>query len=142
MKLSVKIDNQSFEVEVGNLQFRPIQVTVDGEAFEVWVEENGVPQALPAVSQPLIPAVPLVIEGATAQTGDRTKVVLAPIPGVIVSVGVKVGDNVVFGQELCVLEAMKMKNLIKANRSGKIAAIFIASGDQVRHNQALMEYCD
>jgi biotin carboxyl carrier protein len=73
---------------------------------------------------------------------DKTKSVLAPIPGVILSIAVKPGDAVVFGQELCVLEAMKMKNQIRANRAGKIAELRVAPGEQVRHSQVLFEYAD
>jgi biotin carboxyl carrier protein len=69
-------------------------------------------------------------------------VVTAPIPGVIISIAVKEGDIVKFGDEICVLEAMKMKNAIRANRAGKVAAICVTIGDQVRHGQTLIEYTD
>ncbi len=46
MKLRVRIDDQSYDVEVGDLNTRPILATVEGETFEVWPEENGkAPQA-------------------------------------------------------------------------------------------------
>jgi glutaconyl-CoA/methylmalonyl-CoA decarboxylase subunit gamma len=147
MKLNVKIDGQVFDVEVRDLQARPIQVWVDGEAMEVWLEENGSVQVKPTiqanpspvVSAPQAAAAPAA---SAAQATAASKAVLAPIPGVIVSITVKEGDIVVFGQELCILEAMKMKNLIKANRAGKIAAIRVSAGDQVRHHQVLMDYTD
>jgi biotin carboxyl carrier protein len=68
--------------------------------------------------------------------------VAAPIPGVILSVGVKTGDEVKTGQELCILEAMKMKNTIRAARDGKIASVHVSAGDQVSHGQALMDYSE
>jgi hypothetical protein len=40
MKIKVKIEDQTFEVNVGNLNTRPIQVTVDGQTVEVWPEES------------------------------------------------------------------------------------------------------
>jgi glutaconyl-CoA/methylmalonyl-CoA decarboxylase subunit gamma len=143
MKLRVKIDDQSFEVEVGDLNARPILATVDGDCFEVWPEENS--KALPqvaAANRPVSLTPAAAAELAPADAGVKAKAVMAPIPGVIISVTAKVGDTVSFGQELCVLEAMKMKNQIRANRAGKIAAIHIAIGDQVKHNQMLMEYTD
>ncbi len=79
---------------------------------------------------------------ADISTNVKIKAVLAPIPGVIIAVSVKVGDSVSFGQELCILEAMKMKNVIRATRSGKIGAIHVAIGDQVKHSQMLMEFTD
>lgn len=65
---------------------------------------------------------------------------IAPIPGVIVEIAANVGDLVTYGQELCVLEAMKMKNSIRANRNGSIKKIFISTGDHVRQSQDLMEF--
>lgn len=144
MKMRLMIDAQSFEVEVGDLNERPILVSVDGEAFEVWPDEKGngtAKSAQPLQSVPISP----VTQAATGMApggADKIKAVLAPIPGVILSVTVKEGDAVVFGQELCVLEAMKMKNSIRANRSGKVARICVQAGDQVKHSQMLLEYTD
>ena len=136
MKLRVKVDSQTFNVEVGDLKDRPVLVAVDGECFEVWPEEAAV-QPLPA---PVPAPCAAAAEPAPAPVVDKTKTVLAPIPGVILSVLVKPGDPVVFGQELCVLEAMKMKNQIRANRAGTVAVVHISPGEQVRHGQILLEY--
>jgi glutaconyl-CoA/methylmalonyl-CoA decarboxylase subunit gamma len=116
----------------------PILVTVDGDSFEVWPEETAA-RLLPAAVPP--PPLPCA-SPASAPAVDKTKTVLAPIPGVILSVLVKPGDSIVFGQELCILEAMKMKNQIRANRAGTIAAIRVSPGEQVRHSQVLFEYAD
>jgi biotin carboxyl carrier protein len=78
----------------------------------------------------------------TGAPANHVKAVLAPIPGVIISVGIKEGEAVATGQELCVLEAMKMKNSIRAKRAGKICAVRVTPGEQVRHSQVLMEFAD
>lgn len=144
MKLNVSVDNQSFEVEVLNLRTRPVQVIVDGVSYEVWVQDAELQPVVPSTAGHVDsePVVSVGYEPPASQVGDRLKNVTAPIPGVIISISVKPGDSVAFGQELCVLEAMKMKNLIKSNREGKIGAIHVSTGDQVRHNQVLMEYSD
>jgi Acetyl/propionyl-CoA carboxylase, alpha subunit len=64
--------------------------------------------------------------------------VLAPIPGIIVAVKVQPGDRVTAGQEVCVLEAMKMQNSIRAKQSGVVAMVHVKAGDQVKHHQALL----
>jgi biotin carboxyl carrier protein len=146
MKLRITVDTQSFEVEVGDLTARPIMVMVDGEPFEVWTEESGAVErvspaqpkaastsAATAVSSQPRPGAPLAESGRS---------VPAPIPGVILSIAVKEGDEVQYGQELCVLEAMKMKNIIRANRGGKVRSIKVAPGEQVRHGQILLEFAD
>lgn len=68
------------------------------------------------------------------------KSVIAPMPGVILSVDVAVGANVQRGQTLLVLEAMKMKNELKAERDGVVASIPATAGDQVKHGDVLLEF--
>jgi glutaconyl-CoA/methylmalonyl-CoA decarboxylase subunit gamma len=146
MKLRIKVDLQTFEVEVGDINERPVRVSVDGDTFEIWPEEIAAPAEAPAAAllspSPISSAVAAPPSPPAVPAGDRTRAVTAPIPGVILSINVKVGDQVAFGQELCILEAMKMKNQIRANRAGKILSIHISPGDQVRHSQVLMEYAD
>ncbi len=151
MKVTVKIDDRVFEVEVGDLSARPVLAKIDCDTFEVWpIEKARVisePETLPAM--PVEPArapapTPPVSEpiASNSKMTNSLKTVLAPIPGVIVEINVKVGDDVVFGQELVMLEAMKMKNSIRANRAGKIASINVCAGDHVRHGQILLEYTE
>ena len=66
--------------------------------------------------------------------------ITAPMPGKICEVKVATGDTVAADQEIVVLEAMKMKNSIRANRDGLIKKIFISTGDHVRQSQILMEF--
>jgi biotin carboxyl carrier protein len=144
MKIRVKINEQSFEVEIGDLQARPIQAIVDGEAFEVYPEENEIslPVAAPAAPTEAPRPRPAAVQAQPTVQVNAAKAVMAPLPGVILSIAVKPGDSVKPGQELCVLEAMKMRNPIRAGRTGTIAAIHINVGDTIRHNQPLMEYSD
>ncbi len=72
----------------------------------------------------------------------RTNVVRAPIPGVIISIAVQPGDTVEVGQELCVLEAMKMKNAIRAPRAGTIGKVLAAVGEHVQHHDLLIEFAE
>jgi biotin carboxyl carrier protein len=144
MKLRVKIDEQTFEVEVGDLSARPIIANVDGDNFEIWPEETEttVEVATPVAAAPVVrekaPARPAPVEVAAATAAS----VKAPIPGLIVAIAVKEGENVKQGQELCTLEAMKMKNSIRAPRAGVIASIRVSVGDHVKHSQALMDYAE
>ena len=63
----------------------------------------------------------------------------APIPGKVVAVKVVPGDEVVPGQSLIVLEAMKMENELAAEQAGRVAAVHVASGDTVESGQLLVE---
>ncbi len=154
MKIRVQINDQTYEVEVGDLQARPITAVVDGEAFEVWPAESALsaaatapalkpaaPAAAPAPAPTPAPAPASRPAAATAGNGSAKQVV-APIPGTILSISVKEGQEVSFGQELATLEAMKMKSAIRANRAGKIGAIHVSAGDKVGQNQPLMDWAD
>jgi biotin carboxyl carrier protein len=148
MKINVKVANQSFEVEIDDLQSRPVLATVDGETFEIWPEETStvapaVSAAAPAapVVKPAQPAAPVTRTAApVVEPANASKAHLSPLPGTVVAIAVKEGQEVKIGQELLTLEAMKMKNAIRSNRDGKVAAIHVNVGDQVRHNQVLLEY--
>jgi glutaconyl-CoA/methylmalonyl-CoA decarboxylase subunit gamma len=144
MKITVKVANQTYAVEVGDIHDRPVVAVIEGEVFEVWPEDvalTHVPQraATPVVNAPrpigAAPTVPVAI-------GDNAKVVRAPLPGVIISVAVEAGDTVQHGQELCVLEAMKMKNVIRASRAGTIGVVHTAAQQHVKHHDVLLEYTE
>lgn len=141
MKLKVTIDNHVYEVELEDIQARPVIAFVEGQRFEVWPESAAAQKSsspAPAISIPdSSPA-----ERHFNSVGQETKSneVTSPLPGVIVTVLVKPGDNVSHGDELCTLEAMKMKNAIRANREGIIETVAIQVGDQVSHGQLLLTY--
>ena len=157
----VVVDGKPYTVEVPDLNARPVQAIVDGHVVEVSVEGTptaaGTPRpvvdtAAPAsvaaqrpapaapVAEPSVPApapAPAVTAPAGAGTGaDNT--VVAPLPGTIVGLSVAVGDRVEHGQELCVLEAMKMNNPIRATRSGEVKEVLVSVGQQVQYGDPLM----
>lgn len=144
MKLTVKIDDQTFPVEIDDLNARPVIATVEGETFEVWPEEveveTRVAVSAPAPTPAPSPARPVV--AAPVNISNTSNVVTAPLPGTIVAIAVKEGAAVKVGQELLTLEAMKMKNSIRASREGQVKAVLVNIGDQVRHGQPLVEYAD
>lgn len=70
---------------------------------------------------------------------DVSKVVLSPMPGLVRSVNVKVGENVSEGQEVLVIEAMKMQNKLTATATGKVKSVNCSSGDTVEEGAVLVE---
>lgn len=73
---------------------------------------------------------------------EQAKVVSSPMPGRIISVSVKEGDDVIEGSELVVVEAMKMQNILRTPHLGKIKKIFIEPGNTVQSGQLLIEFED
>jgi len=70
---------------------------------------------------------------------DTSRHVTAPMPGLLVSVAVEKGDEVKAGDELAVLEAMKMENALRAERNGVIAKIHFNAGESVEVDEVIME---
>ncbi len=134
MKVSVKIDDQTYEVEIQDINKRPIVAVVDGERFEVQPE---VELAASTASEPA--------SVKAKQTGPLTfsgKALLAPLPGTVTEIFVLPGARVETGQPVCVIEAMKMKNTIRADRSGTVASVSVSPGQSVKHKQVLVEFAD
>jgi propionyl-CoA carboxylase alpha chain len=71
---------------------------------------------------------------------DTSKLLKSPMPGLIVAVSVEPGQEIKIGQELCVLEAMKMENVLRAERDGMVAEIKIKPRDTVAADQVLMTF--
>ena len=137
MKVNLTIEGKQYQVTLKDLTTRPIIAEVDGQTYEVWPEEEQA--SIPTVkSSTPIPVVSATAAPVPAAAGSLT--LTAPLPGVIISVEVREGQSVTNGQELYVLEAMKMKNSIKANRNGKIASIHVNPGDLVKHNQPILTF--
>lgn len=121
---------------------RKFQVVVNGQAYEVDVEEisGGAPAAYvapaPVAAAPAPAPVAPAPAPAAAPAGAET--VNAPMPGTILNVLVAAGDSVKMGQPLIVLEAMKMENEIPAPRDGVVASILTSKGATVNTGEALV----
>ncbi|MBT8460441.1 MAG: acetyl/propionyl/methylcrotonyl-CoA carboxylase subunit alpha [Boseongicola sp.] len=71
---------------------------------------------------------------------DTSKMLLCPMPGLIVSVAVEEGQEVQEGQALCTIEAMKMENILRAEKKGKVSAIKATAGDSLQVDEIIMEF--
>ncbi len=71
---------------------------------------------------------------------DTSKFLLSPMPGLLTQVLVQVGAEVKAGEQLAVIEAMKMENLLRAERDGVVAAILAAPGDSLSVDQPIIEF--
>nr|CAD7411689.1 unnamed protein product [Timema poppensis] len=71
---------------------------------------------------------------------DVSKVVKSPMPGMVKSVNCKHGDDIAEGQEVCVIEAMKMQNCLTASITGKVKAVYVKPGNTVMEDDVLIEF--
>ncbi|MBF8983592.1 biotin/lipoyl-binding protein [Lutibacter sp. B2] len=123
---------------------KKFNVTVNGNIYEVEVEEVGgvqtaapvaraaAPAARPAAAPKAAPKAAAVAAPAGAST------ITSPMPGTIFDLKVKEGDTVENGQVLLILEAMKMENEIVAPQAGKVVSISVAKGAAVNAGDVLV----
>ena len=71
---------------------------------------------------------------------DTSKMLLCPMPGLIVSVDVEEGAEVQEGQALCTVEAMKMENILRAEKKCTVSKINAAAGDNLAVDDVIMEF--
>jgi biotin carboxyl carrier protein len=140
----ITLEGQTFEVKVLDDPRRErVRVEVDGEVFTVGVESMpmaaevrpGETSQITASSPPAPPSIP-----AGAELMDHA--VVAPLPGVIKTIAVRPGQRVAPNDELVVIEAMKMDNIIRATRAGVIGALHVAEGRQVAYGEPMLDYAD
>lgn len=140
MKYTVKIADVTYEVEIEDLNQRPILARIGDETFEV-TPENGHAAARSDSPQPGSASKTAKQAPAGAPSGPASGTsIVAPLPGTVTEVNVKAGDSIQSGQQVCVIDAMKMKNAIRATRGGKIAKVAITAGQSVTHRQVLVEF--
>ncbi len=144
MKYEVTVAGKTYQVEIEDLNARPILARVDGEVFEVYPAGS----AQTSVVQPRGSGIPLSgaktvpITEAGSRSGLSGNTVFAPLPGNVTEVFVQPGDQVETGQVILIIEAMKMKNSIRSTRSGKVAEVLVSAGQTVAHKQALLNFAD
>lgn len=140
----IALEDHTFDVKVlDDPRQGKVRVEVDGKTFVVDVEAVPVATEMtPGETAPVValpPAAPTPAPGGTSTTGN---VIVAPLPGVIKSIAVRPGQKVAPDDELLVIEAMKMDNVIRARRDGTIGAIHVTEGRQVAYGDPLLDYAD
>ncbi|MFG6562891.1 acetyl-CoA carboxylase biotin carboxylase subunit [Sulfitobacter sp. 1A13421] len=71
---------------------------------------------------------------------DTSKMLLCPMPGLVVKLDVEVGDEVQEGQALCTIEAMKMENILRAEKKGVVSKVNAGAGDSLAVDDVIMEF--
>lgn len=136
MKYTVKVAQTTYEVEIDNIHARPVIVRVNGQSFEVMPEPN----SGPVVSRETPPSHPAGHSAPPVAIDAGMNDLTAPLPGTVIEVCVKAGDQVEVGQVVLIIEAMKMKNSIRSTRAGTIQEVLVSTGQTVAHKQPLVRF--
>lgn len=126
-KFHVLHDNQNFEAKIiafSNAD-KTATIEVDGEKFEIKIEDE---------YDQLVKKMGLSIGG-----GKKLKNIKAPMPGLVLEILIEPGQAIAKGDQLLILEAMKMENVLKAAGDGVVKSIEIEKGNTVEKGQILIE---
>ena len=138
--LRIKVGDSWYTVQVSDLTQSPVLVTVEGETFEVEVQGLSPPPAYPRrgrSSQTQIEAP--TPQGQSSAPNYSDDILRSPMPGRVISILVRPGGRVSAGDEICVVEAMKMEQSIRAHRDGVVKTIFVQPMDPVKAGDPLIE---
>ena len=133
------INGNQYEVAIGDIVENTVTITVNGEDYKVEMEAEPEPEQKKVVlGKPKVESADSGDTPADTANVNTNNAVKAPLPGVITSIEVNVGDEVKSGDTLLVLEAMKMANNIESEKDGKIAAILVKPGQSVMEDDPLV----
>ena len=135
-----RINGNNYTVAVGDIDDNFAQIEVNGVPYKVELEQTKAKSV--TVSTPKASPAPRKASGekviATKPAAGGMGSVVAPLPGVVISIAVKVGDTVSAGDTVVMLEAMKMENSIRAGRDGRVASVNVNPGDSVLEGATLI----
>jgi acetyl/propionyl-CoA carboxylase alpha subunit len=123
-KIVLSLGNKSFEIEKLNIDKKNYKLKVGQKIVEVSIKDS-----LDKILERL---------GMDAMVEEAVNEVLAPMPGAIINVMVKEGDEVQKGDPLIILEAMKMENIIKSPTDATVTAVNVKVGQNVDKNHPLV----
>ena len=147
----ITVNGRPYAVEVGDLAASPVEVIVDGQVFLVEVEKAAPSSTAPVAAgtkvfvptpAPAVAARPVPDQAKgppPPPAAGSGKDITAPMPGVVLAVRVKDGDRIHRGQEVCLLESMKMELNIMATADGVVKKVCVAVGQSVVHGTVLVE---
>ncbi|WP_338358508.1 biotin/lipoyl-containing protein [Yeosuana marina] len=133
-----KINENNYSVKIVSQENNTIDLEVNGTSYSVKMKEEIKTRKTPTLVRKPSKAAPVEPVKVNPSSSGKAKVT-APIPGVILSLNVKVGDTIKENDLLLVLEAMKMENSIVAEKSGIVTAINVTVGQQVLQGEVMIE---
>ncbi len=140
MKYNITVGHKTYEVEIEDINKRPVIARVDGEVFQVLVERRETPPVAQGAAPADLTAKKVAVESVPSSVPTASNVLVSPLPGTVVEIFVKPGEEVESGQVVLVIEAMKMKNSIRSVRGGVVKSILVSAGQTVAHKQTLLEF--
>lgn len=151
-RYTITVNGRNFEVELLERSATAVSFSVTGKRYDVQLVPRLEHRPDDAKTHPDDPPRPtrrsssLAASSASKTSASASpqtqspKQIIAPMPGVVVSVGVTPGSTVAAGTSLLVIEAMKMENSITAPRAGTVKSVAVSVGQEIDARQLLVEF--
>ena len=142
-KFKFTIDGENFEISVKEQDKNVAEVIVNGKSYTVEFERESVTANRPIVRKAVqkTNTAETIVKKATTSVvkAGSEKSIKSPLPGNIFKVLVSVGQTVKRGEQLVVIESMKMENNIMADKDGTVKTIHVKVGQSVLQGDALVD---
>ena len=136
------INGNEYDAEIIGIEENTAEVSVNGVTYSVEIDRKlqtvKTPKLVRTLAVPSTDSHPSVSKTASPSAPKGTGNIKSPLPGVILEIFVREGDTVKIGQKLLLLEAMKMENIINADKEGRVVSIKAGKGDSVMEGDVLI----
>ena len=136
--MKITLDGETYHVQVSESREGELEVNVNGTVHRVEIQDLELDRRGANAFKPEEAKGDEVAQPVTVMAAGNS--ITAPMPGDVVEVLVKPGDRVKVGQALCVLEAMKMKNLIRSPIERTVARVDVSPGQSVEYGAVLVTF--
>lgn len=141
-KFKFTINGNIYDTEILNIEDNIAEIEVNGTLYKVEVDKTikttKTPKLVRPAAVPSTDSHPSVAKTSSPTAPKGAGIIKSPLPGVILEIFVREGDEVKMGQRLLMLEAMKMENNIEADKAGKVVSILKHKGDSVMEGDVLI----
>jgi glutaconyl-CoA/methylmalonyl-CoA decarboxylase subunit gamma len=134
-----KIRGNVYDVEIQSVEGNTIQLEVNGSQYSVEIDREIKTSKTPVLVRSSLPQPTRSESKIKKNISTSATPVKSPLPGIILHILVKEGDEVKVGQKMLTMEAMKMENHVLAEKEGKVTSIKVKEGDSVLQNDVLLE---
>ncbi|MCZ7611082.1 MAG: biotin/lipoyl-binding protein [Ignavibacterium sp.] len=142
-KFKFTIQGNKYDVNIVNVEENIAEIEVNGATYKVELDkviaQSKTPKLVRSVAVPSTDIAPSQQKTSAPASPKGAGFVKSPLPGVILNIHVKEGDQIKVGTKLITLEAMKMENNINADKEGVVKAIKVKTGDSVLEGEVLVE---
>jgi biotin carboxyl carrier protein len=137
-KYKFTISGNDYDVHLKDIEDNIAELDVNGTVYEVQIHGEVKTSKTPKLVRKPVEKLPGEGQIKKKESSGKTKVT-SPLPGTILKINVSVGDVVTDGQNVIVMEAMKMENQIQTNKGGEVVSIKVSIGDSVLQDDVLIE---